>query len=283
MDGIGYKYSYKNIDRRLTSLSVYNVGYQKCDRDQPWGPGLRDHYLIHHVVSGKGSYSVFGKVYQISAGETFLAFPDTTISYSPDENDPWEYYWVGFNGSDARNLLHQTDFSRQSPVISTDFGDDLRELLLQIYQNRGSQPHEQARMAGGLYLFLAYLMEHSTSLVTRGEPSSGYLRYALDYVAGNYSRNISVEDIAQSSGISRSGLYRAFMKHLGVSPVRYLTNFRMEQACTLLRRSDLSVEAVACSVGFEDALYFSRVFKSHMGVSPRKYSRDELPSEPTEL
>ncbi|MEG2073791.1 MAG: AraC family transcriptional regulator [Angelakisella sp.] len=277
MDSTGYKHSYKSIGRGVTSLSVYNVGYQKCDSNQPWGPGVRDHFLIHHVVSGKGSYSIFGKTYHISAGETFLAYPDTTISYGPDAEDPWEYYWVGWSGSDARTLLRQTDFSRTNPVISTDFGDDLRELLLGIYESRGSKPHEQARMAGGLYLFLAYLMEHSTAPVESIDSSTGYLNCALDFVAGNYSRNISVEDIAQSSGISRSGLYRAFMKHLGISPVRYLSNLRVEQACTLLRRSDLSVEAVACSVGFEDALYFSRVFKARMGISPRKYSRCELP------
>lgn len=278
MESIGYKYSYKSMERGLTSLSVYNVGYQQCQGNQPWGPGLRDHYLIHHVVSGSGSYSVGGNTYQIRAGETFLAYPDTTIYYAPSPSDPWEYYWVGFNGSDARSLLRRTRFSRTSPVISAGLGDNLRELLLGIYQNRGSQPHEQARMAGGLYLFLAYLMEHAPAPVGEDEPSGGYLRYALDFVAGNYSRNISVEDIAHSSGISRSGLYRAFMKHLGVSPVRYLANFRVEQACTLLRRTDLSVEAVACSVGFEDALYFSRVFKAHMGMSPRRYSREELPS-----
>lgn len=278
MENTGYKYSYKNAERGLTSLSVYNVGYQKFDSDQPWGPGVRDHYLIHHVVSGTGSYSVGGNTYQVGAGETFLAFPDTTICYAPSGDDPWEYYWVGFNGSDVRSLLRQTDFSRTNPVVTTNFGDELRALLLGIYESRGSQPHEQARMAGGLYLFLAYLMEHSTAPTGEGEPSGGYLRYALDFVAGNYSRNISVEDIAKSAGISRSGLYRAFMKHMGVSPVRYLANFRVEQACSLLRRSDLSVESVACSVGFEDALYFSRVFKAHMGASPRKYSREELGS-----
>ncbi|MEG1687074.1 MAG: AraC family transcriptional regulator [Angelakisella sp.] len=277
MEGTGYKYSYKSHERTLTSLSVFNVGYQQCGSNEPWGPGLRDHYLIHHVVSGRGSYSIFGKTYGIAAGDTFLAYPDTTIAYYPDPTDPWEYYWVGFNGSDARLLLRQTDFSAQNPVISTDFGDEVRQLLLDIYQSRGSQPHEQMRMAGGLYLFLAYLMEHSQSGGTRdSEAASGYLHYAVDFISGNYSRNISVEDIAQSAGISRSGLYRTFMKNLGISPVRYLTQFRIRQACTLLRRSDLSVEAVACSVGFYDALYFSRVFKAQMGSSPRKYSREEL-------
>lgn len=275
MDGNEYKYSYKSEERGLTSLSVYNVGFQRCGASDPWGPGLRDHFLIHHVVSGNGTFTASGNTYTIHSGDTFLAYPDSTIAYQPSVSDPWEYYWVGFNGSDARLLLRQTDFSPQSPVISTDFGDRLRTLLLQIYESRGSQPYAQARMAGGLYLCLAYLMENSSTPALSGaELSTGYLRYALDFVAGNYSRDISVEDIARSSGISRSGLYRAFMKHMGVSPIRYLTSVRINQACALLRRSDLSVEAVACSVGFDDALYFSRVFKAQTGSSPRKYAQE---------
>lgn len=278
METASYKYSYKSQERGLTSLSVYNVGYQLCDSDHRWGPGIRDHYLIHHVVSGRGSYSIFGKTYEIKAGDCFLIYPDTTISYHPDPGDPWEYYWVGFNGSDARILLRQTDFTTKQPVISIDSQGRIKELLLQIYNSRGSKPHEQARMAGGLYMFLSYLMEHS-ALAGRSnqEISTGYLRYALDFVSGNYSSNISVDDIAHSAGISRSGLYRAFIKHLGISPIQYLTNFRIAQACTLLRRSNLSVEAVACSVGYSDALYFSRVFKAQTGLSPRKYAKEGVP------
>ena len=47
-----YKHSYKTGENLLNSLSVYNVGYQKCDPEYQWGPGVRDHYCIHHILSG---------------------------------------------------------------------------------------------------------------------------------------------------------------------------------------------------------------------------------------
>ena len=53
-----YKNSYKATAKELVSLSVYNVGYQLCDAGYQWGPGIRDHYLIHYVISGKGTYEV---------------------------------------------------------------------------------------------------------------------------------------------------------------------------------------------------------------------------------
>ena len=61
-----YKNSYKVNKKELVSLSVYNVGFQKCEPLYQWGPGIRDHYLIHHILSGKGYYSFGGKVYALS-------------------------------------------------------------------------------------------------------------------------------------------------------------------------------------------------------------------------
>ena len=53
-----YKNSYKVAEKELVSLSVYNVGFQKCDPLYQWGPGIRDHYLIHYIISGKGYYNL---------------------------------------------------------------------------------------------------------------------------------------------------------------------------------------------------------------------------------
>ena len=57
-----YKYSYKVQEKLLSSLCVYNVGYQKCEPNYQWGPGIRDHYLIHHVICGCGYYAVHGRI-----------------------------------------------------------------------------------------------------------------------------------------------------------------------------------------------------------------------------
>ncbi len=95
-----YKNSYKSTEKELVSLSVYNVGYQKCDPLYQWGPGVRDHYLIHHIISGKGCLKVRQADYCLKAGDSFLVYPDTETSYTADAREPWEYAWVGFNGSD---------------------------------------------------------------------------------------------------------------------------------------------------------------------------------------
>ena len=95
-----YKNSYKVTEKELVSLSVYNVGFQKCNSLYQWGPGVRDHYLIHYIISGKGTYHVNGESISLSAGDSFLVYPNTEVTYCADNDTPWEYAWVGFTGID---------------------------------------------------------------------------------------------------------------------------------------------------------------------------------------
>ena len=96
-----YKYSYKTGESLSNALSVYNTGYQKCEPGYQWGPGVRNHYCIHHVIAGAGYYEVHGNRYQLEAGDTFILYPDTEVKYYADQEKPWEYTWVGFEGADA--------------------------------------------------------------------------------------------------------------------------------------------------------------------------------------
>ena len=133
-----YKNSYKSTEKELVSLAVYNVGYQKCNPKYQWGPGIRDHYLIHHIIAGKGRLKVNQTIYDLAAGDSFLIYPDTEASYTADESDPWEYAWVGFNGSDAPILLKATDFAPANPVITnTPYGKEITHQLRHIYEVRG--------------------------------------------------------------------------------------------------------------------------------------------------
>lgn len=95
-----------------------------------------------------------------------------------------------------------------------------------------------------------------------------YLKKAAEYVSSNYSYPISVNDIAAHTGVSRSHLFRIFQEQLNQSPKEYLTMVRLDQARLLLKKSELSITAIARSVGFEDSLYFSKVFKKREGLPP---------------
>ncbi|SDM83944.1 AraC family transcriptional regulator [Acetanaerobacterium elongatum] len=270
MDNGVYKYSYKTQLRENLGLSVFNTGRQRCTPSYTWGPGVRDHYLIHYVTGGKGTVYIEGKSFKAAAGDAFLITPNKPVSYTADSDEPWEYLWVGFNGNDAQSLVMLMGFTPENPVCHLPDGETAERLLGDIYASVGSAPFQETRMSGYLYLFLAHLIE----VFGKPRQSAGgreYIDLALRFIEYNYSTNIGVDDIATHIGLSRSHLYRLFIKHLGLSPNDFLTEFRISKACALIRSTNLSIGEIASSVGFDDQLYFSRVFKRHKGVSPARY------------
>ena len=266
-----YKNSYKVTEKELVSLSVYNVGFQKCDPLYQWGPGIRDHYLIHYIISGSGYYCLKQQTYELHAGDTFLVYPNTEAVYYADEHDPWEYAWVGFTGSDASMILKATDFTPEKPFIRcTPMGDAIHRQLLHIYDARGNEFEHAVEMTGRLYTMLALFLHGATHTKTSNSANS-YVQKGIEFISSNYSYAITVEDIADYVGVSRSHLFRSFEAVLGQSPKEYLTDFRMKQACYLLEHSGLSITAIANSLGFDNSLYFSKTFHKQKGISPKEF------------
>lgn len=268
-----FKFSYKTEKDDAVMMNIYNSGYQKCAAGYHMGPLTKTRYLIHHVVSGKGYYVVGEQTFSIAEGDTFLIYPNTVVSYYADEKDPWEYYWVGFLGADVKMLLNKTDFTKERPVIRTEHSEELKELLLSIYRSSGGEYYKHVRMTGYLYLFLSRLVEYSSKPEEAVDLSLEYAKKAVDFIAENYAQPISVVDIASHLGVSRSHLYRVFVKNLSVSPQVYLEQFRVRQSLVLLEQTPLPISEIAASVGYEDQLHFSKVFKKQNGVSPKVYQK----------
>ena len=266
------KFQFRDTLKENAGLSVYNTGYEQCDSGYIWGPALRDHYLIHYVVSGSGTLRCNQQEYAIQAGMLFIIFPSQVASYQADETDPWQYTWVGFNGTDARRLVKLTGLSKDAPVWQCEDPDETYALLRSIADASDNTSAADAEMVGRLYLFLAHLIKRRPQHQT-DDTHQAYVANALRYIQYNYANNIGVADIARYVGISRSQLYRAFLQQFGISPHAYLQTYRINEACSLLRDPNYSVAEVAGSVGFNDPLYFSRVFKSIKGVTPSDYQK----------
>lgn len=269
---LGELHMYEDTLRENLSLAVYNVGYQRCPPGHRVGKHPRDHYLVHYVTSGKGIFYSGDTAYHLGEGDMFFIFPGYDVCYEADKTTPWNYYWVAFNGTDAHRILNCTGFSPEHPVLKLDDADVLRNLLVNIYRVRGKTPAADTAMTGHLHLFLSELMSR-TGEVQETDDTQDYLIHAVEYIREHYASDIRVEEIASKVGVSRSQLYRAFTQEFGMSPHRYLKQYRINEACALLHRSELSVGAVAVAVGFSDPLYFSRVFREVKGISPSQYKQ----------
>ena len=274
-----FKFSNKVDQQAMMSLSVYNVGRQQCTAGYKWGPAVRDHYLIHYITSGKGTYTVEEKTFSLTAGDAFLIYPGTRVAYQADLLDPWNYEWVGFNGSDARAILNATSFSRDHVVLQgLSCGDELQAGIRRIYEAFGNSFSQSLKMTGQLYLLLELLTEEAGEDKRQKGRDADVVRSAIGFIDQRYSYAISVEDVADYAGVSRSTLFRIFTRYLEISPKEYLDSYRIRKAMYLLKETDLTIGAIAVSVGYDNGLYFSKAFHKMTGQSPSLY-RSGRPEE----
>ena|SRR5436305_4718240 len=97
------------------------------------------------------------------------------------------------------------------------------------------------------------------------------IRSAIEFFAANLHRQISIAEISESIGLSPSRLYNLFKAELGLPPMQYLKNLRMEKACALLQNPAMKIKQIQLAVGYQDQRYFFRDFKKHFGETPSQY------------
>lgn len=286
------KYQYEDLSKRksistctlndfttfpatYSNMVVFESGH-KSYCEPGWHTRLRvyDHYLIHYILSGKGTYYPPSGTYPVKKGDLFLISPDEAIHYLADLDDPWTYYWFGFNGNEAFNIMKLCGFSDTSPVLH--HGDDpqLVNLLHKLAYPECSGLSREYELLGYLYkVFSLFIEKHPQVIISNKEQ---YLSHAVEYIQLRYSdSDLTVNDIANYVGIDRTYLYRIFNDFFNQSVQDYLQQFRLNKASSLLMFSNASIELVASSCGFENAAYFSTVFKKHFLISPFQYRKQQ--------
>lgn len=265
-------------DERFLDLTVYQYGYEKCEPLHSYGPFVRNHYLFHYVISGKGMLSVTeengSSVYQIGPRSGFLIDPGRINVYSADQKFPWEYVWVEFDGLRAKELMEEAGLSNDHPVfhpVSVTAADQLRDAMLRLTQYPdNSRP---LGIIGQLYLIMDALIHGSANKkrLQGGKLSRFYAQEALSFIEQNYALPITVEDMANRCNLDRSYFGKVFKDMIGQSPQDFLIRYRMSKATSLLVSTSLSIGDISVQVGYPNQLHFSRAFRNIYGMSPRQY------------
>lgn len=247
-------------------INLKDIGHHLTPPRHEYGPAVRDYWLIHVVASGRGRFIKNGIETELGAEDCFIIRPMEVTTYIADENNPWEYYWVGFRGAAAKKLA---EFALPENMSSAHAGKEALSSLITFYNTMSSDRNPgELEMVARLYEFLA-LLKKNIAPDKENKPDIVYI--ARRYLENNYFRNISVSRLAAELGVTRSYFTEIFTEKTGCSPYSYLTGLRIEKARALLENSDLRVSEIAYSVGFAGIERFSDMFKKYTGMSPVAY------------
>lgn len=270
-----------NPELPSSTLGVLFSGHSQTEPQHEVGPQILDHYLIHYVISGKGSFHSQDRVYHLKAGDSFLIYPGELVSYRSDDVDPWRYRWIAFTGSESEPILAQVGITAHTPIATAKDTQTMQSLYekTELILKEGEQ-HCDLRASSYLRLILAEYNDPLHVATSKPKQSATQLQIekAMRWLALQYARSISIEEMAHSLGYHRTHLSKIFKEHTGLAPSQYLLKIRMERAVQLLHNNQLSIQHIASSVGMSDSLYFSRRFKQWYGVSPSQY-REQLQAQ----
>lgn len=254
-------------------LRVINAGKEVCNSDHIWGPGIRDQYIIHYVLEGKGYYECAYKKYYLNAGDSFIIFPNVPMKYYPDKDDPWTYTWVGFVGNAAMNLISQTGFSAENAVLYKCKNDPSLIFKKIVELDCNLSPMAICRSKGLLYMLISHYIENYAT-ADRPSNETELINIAIEYINKNiHKSDLTIDKLADTLNINRISLYRKFKAKLGTSPSQYIIDARMTKAMELLKNDTIPVKNIAYSVGYSDQMYFARAFRRYTGNTPSYYRK----------
>ncbi|MBN8218356.1 MAG: AraC family transcriptional regulator [Spirochaetes bacterium] len=258
------------------SLTGLYAGRESCRAGHTW-EGSRNHFLFHYIRLGKGSVQLRGRTQLLGQGDGFLLFPGEKIRYRADEADPWAYSWAGFTGDGVAKALAKGGLTAETAVLRGMQGAGIERLVEEMIRE-GRDRHAGASLAfHSLALrVLAELVRHGETGHEARRPGGGgaeAVERVCRFIEHNYSRDISVGQIADASGFDRSHLSRLFRRLKGESLQDFLIVYRMERARELLGQSTYTTAEVCHSVGYRDVFAFAKRFKKSTGYTPAEYRR----------
>lgn len=225
-------------------------------------------YKLHFVRAGQGKLHTLGKITPIGPGDLFFTFP--AEAYAIESVDTLEYQYITFLGSRGLKLMEQQNISRLNCVFSGHSG------LKTFWQNAiemNSPHHDLCAESVLLYTFahLAQVQTEQKSLL-KGQAWAQVKKYLDDHFTDH---TLCLRTLGETLGYNPKYLSTVFKQNVGMGITEYLSSLRIQHSCTLIAQGFTSVGDISAQSGFTDPQYFSKVFKSHMGLTPGQYIKEQ--------
>ncbi|MBO2945250.1 helix-turn-helix transcriptional regulator [Paenibacillus sp. F411] len=275
-----FRHSYGFRFRDIPSYSVSmirGVGWENImSTDYNWNGLTREDtsmVLFQYTVSGSGQIRIGDQLYSLNAGNGFLvSVPSDHHYYFPQGSSHWEFLYITLTG----NILpiYEEITSNLDPIFSLSAESSTVQLLRNIFE----MAHRKQIMDGYVSSSLAYQFLTELSRISIYPQALQHfprgIQKVLDYMELHYESAVSLEEFANIAEMSKYHFLREFRRCKGITPIEYLIKLRIEKAAHLIRTTEISLKDISRAVGFANGNYFSKVFRSWVGVSPGQFRRD---------
>ncbi|MGG5319053.1 helix-turn-helix domain-containing protein [Enterococcus sp. AZ072] len=239
-----------------------------------FGPAIRECFVLHVVLEGKGTYHVKDQKFQLRKGDLFLIRPGLTTFYRADAEEPWLYGWLAFSGETTEEIIRHSAFGEEGFTMISSNTHQYVEIIKDCLTFSQDSLLNEIALNEKTYHFLGDLLKDGGKINASAEELSSPLALAtVEYIQQHYAEKITVEAIAKYLAVNRSHLSRVFSKQMDMGIKEYLNGVRTNRAAFMLAYTQESVEEIAVQVGFNSLIVFSRTFKKSTGETPTEYRK----------
>ena len=266
---------FKDTKKALRILSAGTYQLFTWPKLPTWRPRGRVDWQLIYITAGEGHFVLDGKEVTVPAGNMILYPPKREQHYWFFGEVKARYWFVHFTGRQVKSILKHYEIPLDGYVLHTGLSSEYEDLFRRMRD-------ELVECGWGYEEKLTYLLRELFISMNRrmneGLPRvEGFVQdevdRARDYFRDHYNEEISIEQYAASRNMSTSWFVKSFTAAVGEPPTRFIMEERVRNAQVLLETTDGTVAEIGAIVGYEDPLYFSRVFRKARGLSPMKYRR----------
>lgn len=241
-------------------------------------PRGRKDYQIMYVVTGNVYYTDGTNQHTAPAGSLILFPPDIPQNYIYYREEQTEVYWVHFTGSRAGYAAEEVFGDVNTVhVLPAGISSDYPYLYLQmIHELQMKKPYFEEMLELHLRELLTLAKRYRAEALGADWRMKKEVEAAVRYFNEHYSEPVNISEYAKSQNMSTCWLIRCFRQYTGMPPLQYLTKIRTAKAASLLESTNYNVGEIGAVVGYENPLYFSRIFKKQTGYSPAAYRKRRL-------
>ena len=253
-------------------LYALSSGYYRVDSDDLGGirENGRSDYYFQYIVHGKTECIINGEKMIAEEGDiVFYNFKDRQEYTHLAEFDT-QLYWVHIAGNKAASILNDIGITESAILHTTLYlGEYFENIIRELtYQN----DHYHLSVAGNIYLILA-------NISRKHKNNHDRLDYIISLMNNMENNNLTLEDYAKISHLSKSQFIRQFKQYTGQTPINYKNRIVLEVIIWYLENTDYRISEIAETLSFDNIYYFSSMFKKQTGVSPAKYRERFLNSQ----
>lgn len=231
-----------------------------------------DDNLLLYCTAGRGKLSVGDWHSEVLPGNIMLLPQGVTHAYRANPADPWTLYWVHFQGASTRVFMQYLGYREDKPLVDAGVSPLLIGAFTSLLEVRRTGYSTRAFINAANHLRHLLTQISLEMSAHAGRLQSGFeLEHVQAYMLEHIDQPLSLDALARVANMSKYHFSNRYKDLTGYSPIRHFLNMKMEHACYLLDSTELGVGEIARRVGYEDPLYFSRLFRKTIGSSARKY------------